>query len=257
MAKEIDRSKQIDMTGSKKAISLGLYDIDSVIKYYFDNVIQPTVTGHDGKTPVPIIYASPEKWKSISKGGFLRDSKGKIQLPAIAYQRTSMENSMVGTKVDVNNPLVQSYQKSWTKRNRYDNFAALNGRVPVREYTNVVVPDYVKLAYDCIIWADYITQLNLIIEDINYAANQYWGNERFKFLSKISSFATSLASDNGEDRASKATFTIEMNGYIIPNNIQKSLSNFDPRTFSPAQIVMGQETLGSLDDIPNTGDISI
>lgn len=251
MAKEIDRSKQIDMTGSKKAVSLGLYDIDSVIKYYFDNVIQPTVTGHDGKTPVPIIYASPEKWKSISRGGFLRDAKGKIQLPAIAYQRTSMENSMIGTKVDVNNPLVQSYQKPYSSKNRYDNFSVLNERTPVREYTNIVVPDYVKLTYDCIIWADYISQLNLIIEDINYAANQYWGNERFKFLSKISTFATSLTSEIGEDRASKATFTIEMNGYVIPNNIQKSLSNFDPKTFSSAKIVMGTETLGSLDDIPN------
>jgi hypothetical protein len=251
MAKEIDRSKEIDMTGSKKAISLGLYDIDSVIKYYFDNVIQPTVQSQDGKTPVPIIYASPEKWKTISKGGFLRDSKGKIQRPAIAYQRTSIENSMVGTKVDVNNPLVQSYQKSWTKKNRYDNFSVLNDRSPVREFTNIVIPDYVKLTYDCIIWADYITQLNLIIEDINYAANQYWGDDRFKFLSKISTFATSLTSDSGEDRASKATFTVEMNGYIIPNNIQKSLSSFNPKTFSSAKIVVGNETIGSLDDIPN------
>ena len=256
MAKEIDRSKEINMTGSKKAISLGLYDIDSVIKYYFDNVIQPTVKSQDGKTPVPIIYASPEKWKSISKGGFLRDSKGKIQLPAIAYQRTSMDNVMIGTKVDVNNPLVQSYQKSYSPKNRYDNFSVLNNRSPVREFTNIVVPDYVKLTYDCIIWADYVTQLNLIIEDINYAANQYWGDDRFKFLSKISTFATSLASDNGEDRASKATFTIEMNGYIIPNNIQKSLSNFNPKTFSPATVAVGTEVLGSLDDIPNT-NISI
>ena len=55
----------------------------------------------------------------------------------------------------------------------------------------------------------------------------------------------------GEDRASKATFTIEMNGYIIPNNIQKSLSNFNPKSFSSAKIIVGSETLGSLDDIPN------
>jgi len=251
MAKEIDRSKEINMTDSKKALSLGLYDIDSVIKYYFDNVIQPTITGADGKTPVPIIYASPEKWKSISKGGFLRDSKGKIQLPAIAYQRTSMENSMIGTKVDANNPLVQSYQKAYSTKNRYDNFSVLNSRAPVREYTNVVIPDYVKLSYDCIIWADYISQLNTIIEDINYAANQYWGNDRFKFLSKISTFATSLTAETGEDRASKATFTIEMNGYIIPNNIQKALSNFNPKSFSSAKIVVGTEDIRGMDEIPN------
>ena len=70
-------------------------------------------------------------------------------------------------------------------------------------------------------------------------------------FSKISTFATSLTSEIGEDRASKATFTIEMNGYVIPNNIQKSLSNFDPKTFSRAVVVMGTEALGSLDDIPN------
>ena len=95
--------------------------------------------------------------------------------------------------------------------------------------------------YECIIWADYIAQLNLIIEDINYSANQYWGNDRLKFLSKISSFATSLVSESGEDRASKATFTVEMNGYIIPNNIQKSLSNFNPKTFSSAKIIVGDD----------------
>jgi len=251
MAKEIDRSKQIDMTGSKKAISISLYDMDSVIKYYFDNVIQPTVSSHDGNKPVPVVYASPERWKSIAKSGLLRDSKGKVQLPAIAYKRTSLEKTIIGTKVDVNNPIVQSYQQPWTKKNRYDNFAVLNERQPVREYTNIVVPDYVKLTYECIIWADYITQLNPIIEDINYAANQYWGNDNFRFLSNISSFATDLTVDTGEDRISKATFTIEMNGYIIPNNIQKSLSAFDPKTFSAAKIVVGTETLGSLDDIPN------
>ena len=75
MAKEIDRSKQIDMTNSKKAVSIGLYDMDSIIKYYFDNVIQPTVSAHDGNKPVPVIYASPERWKSIAKSGLLRDTK--------------------------------------------------------------------------------------------------------------------------------------------------------------------------------------
>lgn len=250
MAKEIDRSKQINMTGSKKAISLGLYDMDSIIKYYFDNVIQPTVSSHDGVTPVPVIYASPERWKSIAKSGLLRDTKGKIQLPAIAYKRTSLEKTIVGSKVDVNNPIVQSYQRSYTPKNRYDNFSVLNDRVPVREFTNIVVPDYVKLTYECIIWADYITQLNLIIEDINYAANQYWGNDNFRFLSNISSFATDLTAESGEDRISKATFTIEMNGYIIPNNIQKSLSAFDPKTFSHAKIEVSGESVVDINNIP-------
>ena len=250
MSNKINRADQVSVDNTN-AMKIGLYQIDAIIKYYFDNVIMPTVETEEGLKAVPVIYASPDRWKSVQKTGLLKDELGKLQLPAIAYKRTSMENVVIGSKVDPNNPLIQSFQTAYSKKNRYDNFEVLTGRSPIKEYHNVVVPDYVKLSYDCIVWTDHLTQLNTILEDVNYAANSYWGNDQFKFLSKISSYSTDLAVESGEDRAAKATFTIEMNGYIIPNNIQKALSKYNPKAFSPAVVSVGGETVVDLNNLPN------
>ena len=90
-----------------KPISLGLMTVDSAIMYYLTNVIQPQVKTAETIESVPIIYANPERWKSIQKGSFVRDSKGKAQIPVIAYKRTNVEKYILSSKVDVKNPIVQ------------------------------------------------------------------------------------------------------------------------------------------------------
>ncbi len=52
-----------------------LLDIDSAINYYFNSVIKPSVEDNGENVKVPLLYASPERWKSISQDGFLRDKK--------------------------------------------------------------------------------------------------------------------------------------------------------------------------------------
>ena len=50
--------------------------------------------------------------------------------------------------MDANNPQLQyAVQKQYSKRNQYDNFSVLQGRIPQKEIYNVVIPDYVKLGY--------------------------------------------------------------------------------------------------------------
>jgi len=245
MDKNIDRVNQIRRDDKVKDLHVNLYDVDSVIKYYFDNVIQPTVMEGDEQVMVPVVYGSPERWKSVQKSGVYRDSTGKVQFPAIVYKRTSVEkNKSLGNKVDINNPLYASFQKQYTPRNNYDNFSVLNGRKPQTQFHNVVIPDYVKLSYDCIIFTEYLEQLNKIVEDVNYAGGQYWGqDESFKFLSKIDSFNIESQTDAGVDRISKATFTLEMNGFIIPDNIQKAMSNYNAKDFGKVKVVIGTEKI--------------
>jgi len=246
-----DRGNQVRRDDKVKDLHVNLYDVDSVIKYYFDNVIQPTVMEGEEQVNVPVVYGSPEKWKSVQKSGVLRDKKGKIQLPAIVYKRTSVEkNKSLGNKVDTTNPLYNSFQKSYTKRNRYDNFEVLNNRKPQTQFHNVVVPDYVKLTYNCIIFTEYLEQLNKVVEDINYAGGQYWGqDESFKFLSEINSFDIESVSPQGEDRISKASFTITMNGFVIPDNIQKAMSNYNTKDYGKVKILIAAESVKTLDDI--------
>jgi hypothetical protein len=250
----VNRGGQIRRDDGVKDLYVNLYDVDSVIKYYFDNVIQPAVMEGEEKINVPVVYGSPERWKSIQKSGVYRDKRGKIQFPAIVYKRTSVEkNKSLGNKVDVKNPLYASFQKRYTQRNQYDNFEVLNNRQPVKQFHSVVVPDYVNLSYSCIIFTEYLEQLNKIVEDINYAGGQYWGqDESFKFLSSIDSFDIESTAAQGEDRISKANFTLKMNGFVIPDNIQKSMSEFSQKTFSQVKIEVQSETVKTLEELESS-----
>lgn len=249
-----NRADQIKRDDKVKDLFVNLYDVDSVIKYYFDNVIQPTVMEGEEQINVPVVYGSPERWKSVQKSGVYRDSTGKVQLPAIVYKRTSVEkNNTVGNKVDAMNPLYASFQKKYTSRNNYDNFEVLQGRKPQTQFHNIVIPDYVKLTYDCVIFTEYLEQLNKIVEDVNYAGGQYWGqDESFKFLSNIASFTIESSANQGEDRISKATFTLNMNGFVIPDNIQKSMSNYSSKQFGKVVVNVGNEL--TFDKLPKTTD---
>ena len=40
----------------------------------------------------------------------------------------------------------------------------------------------------------------------------------------------------------KATFDIDMNGYIIPNNMQKYISNYQSKNFSKTKISFGSDS---------------
>ena len=62
-----DRSVKND---DVKQFHVGLRDIDETIVYYFNNVIKPSVIRNGKRVNVPILYGSPERWKSVQKDGF-------------------------------------------------------------------------------------------------------------------------------------------------------------------------------------------
>ena len=52
-----------------------LMDMDGAIMSYFDDVIKPSVEDNGENVKVPLMYASPERWKSIQRDGFIKDKK--------------------------------------------------------------------------------------------------------------------------------------------------------------------------------------
>jgi len=48
-----------------KQLSIGLYDIDYAIKYYFDEVIKPEIEEFGNVVKVQVMYGSPETWKNV------------------------------------------------------------------------------------------------------------------------------------------------------------------------------------------------
>ena len=223
-----NRSTKMSFKGDNvKPFSIGIQDIDESIMYYFNNVIKPSVIQNNERIAVPIIYGSPERWKSIQKDTFLRDQKGALLMPLIVFKRDSLEkNRSIANKLDANQPnLYTTFQKVYNEKNFYSNFNVLNNRIPTKQFIANVVPDYVTLTYSCIIQTYYIEQLNKIIEAINYASDSYWGDpERFKFRARIDNFTTVTELVKSQERLVRGTFQIKMYGYIVPDIIQKDLT---------------------------------
>jgi len=240
-----NRAREISRKNDKiKDFSIGLQDLDGAIIYYFNNTIKPQVFQDGEMISVPIIYGSPERWKSIQQDGFLRDSNNKVRVPIIVFRRTNIEkNRTLGNKIDGNKAhLFQVFETKYNTKNHYDKFSILTNKIPSSQFYVSVVPDYVTVTYECIVFTNYVEQNNKIVEAIEFASDSYWGDpKRFQFRSKIDSFATTISVESDNDRIAKTTFSITLNGYIIPDSINKELANSD-MFYSTSQVVFGLET---------------
>ena len=244
---EINRALEISLKGdTTKKFSIGIKDIDEAIMFYFENVLQLSVYQNNNLVPVPIIYGSPEKWKSVQADGYYRDGASKIMSPLIMFKRKSVEqNRALGNKLDGNKVHnVQLFKKAYSRRNVYDDFHLLQNQKLQDEYIVTVTPDYVTLTYECIIWTNFVEQMDKLVEAINFASNSYWGDvSRFQFLTRIDSFEDALAYETGEDRLVRTNFTLNLNGYLIPDSINAYLALLQNKTYNLCKIVFNTETV--------------
>ena len=257
-ANQVNRGNQSSYKDDTvKPLSIGLEDLDWAIMYYFQNVIKPFVIQNGERIEVPIIYGAPEKWKSYQKDGFYRDLNGRIMAPLIAFKKNSIEkNRNLTNKLDANNPHnIAVTGQRYSKQNAYSKFNILNNIKPEETLYASVVPDYLTITYDCVIFTYYNDQLNKIIEAVQYASDAYWGDpERFKFRAHIDSFPiTNELSDNGE-RSVRSAFTIKLFGYIVPDTLQKDttfISKFSNRN----KLVINSEVVTNINDLKNNPNI--
>ena len=238
-----------------KNISNTIIDMDSAIMYYFNEVIKPTVTENKETIKVPVMYASPERWFSVQKNGFMRDKRQQIITPVIVFRRTGMEKNenIPINKLDANRPQnFQTLEQKYSQSNRYDQFSRTVGITPNKEFFNVVVPDYVTLNYEFIIWTSYIEQMNKIIERINYTDNAYWGEPgKMRFRSKIESFSDASEMDAGE-RLVRTNFSVQLYGYIIPEEFNQYQTT--KRQLTPKKVIINMDVEKSADELIKKGD---
>lgn len=230
-----------------KQFSIGLRDIDETIVYYFNNVIKPSVIQNGKRINVPVLYGSPERWKAVQADGYYRDKNGKIQTPLIMFKRDSIEkNRTLGNKLDANSPNnFAIFEKRYSKNNVYDRFSTLNNRDEVKELYGVIIPDYVNITYSCIIFTEYVEQMNKIVESINFASDAYWGDpERFNFRAMIDNYTTTTEVNQGQDRTVKTNFNITMMGHIVPDSINTSIANMN-KFYSKSAVKFGLEVEGT------------
>jgi len=240
-----NRATELSFENSKiKDYSVSLKDHDEAVLHYFENTIRPTVIQNGQNLPVPIIYGSPERWKSVQADGFYRDKSGKLLVPLIMIKKgTIAQDRTLGNKLDGNK--VHNYQlavQKFNAKNQYDKFSILTNREPSSKVYMSAVPDYVTLTYSCMIFTDYIEHMNKMIEAINFASDSYWGDpNRFKFRTIVSPFSPTAEVTADDSRVIRTTFDLTLHGYIIPDTINKAMAT-NNLYYGTAQLVFNFET---------------
>ena len=252
---DYNRGNQLRRDNDKvENISNTIMDMDGAIMYYFNEVIKPTVIENKETLKVPVMYASPERWFSIQKQGFMRDKRQQLITPAIVFRRTGMERNenIPIDKMDANKPHnFQTFQQKYSQNNRYDQFSRTVGETPNKEYYNVVIPDYMILNYEFVVWTSYIEQMNAIVEKINYTDGAYWGEPgKMKFKSRIETFSD--ASELDGERLVKTNFSVQLMGYIIPEEFNSLITT--RKQLTPKKLIFNMDVEKSAAEISEVGE---
>ena len=228
--------------------SITLQDVDTSILNHVKNVIKPAIREANEVYKVPVIYGNEERWKSARKRGFLSDKNGVLQLPLIMLKRVSVDKNdmMGGMEHDVrrqHSDIVRS--SKWSKKNRYDRFAVQTGKKPVVENMVTTPPNYVNINYEFIVWTNFISQMNPLVEEFVEYSNTYWGDsEENKFLSKIESITDASEMTQNTERFIKSNFNLMVKAYLLPEYITSVVTNKISnlkKTISPSKVVFGYE----------------
>jgi hypothetical protein len=222
--------------------------IDETIINYIKDIIKPQIKIDDEVQPVEVVYATQERWKTIQKDGFLRDARtDKAQTPIIVIKRNSVSRSTL------NNPnnkyIYRSFDTPWNSRNAYDRFAVLNGIKPSSKLSQIIVPDYIKLNYEVMLWTEHQEQLNQLIEQINVENDEYWGvRNHYKFRVRIEDFTDGSDLPASDLRVIRANFNMTVEAYLIPERVSLNFkpTSVNQQIYTQKKVVAFIETTGSI-----------
>ena len=87
------------------------------------------------------------------------------------------------------------------------------------------------------------------IEMINYSSDSYWGDpEKFKFNAKIDTYSNTVEVAQGDNRIVKTNFGLRLQGYLIPDSLNKKLASENTlKTFSRSVVSFGSEIISTPD----------
>lgn len=222
-------------------------DIDETVFNHLHD-IQLQVIENGNVIKVPVFYASPEKWKSVRQDGFMRDTNGKIILPALIFYRQSSESNH--NMAMFNKYLRYSVMKTYSSKNQYTKFSTLMGKnAPVNEIYNVVMPDYMNFNYKFIVWTESVEQNNVLVEKLNFDTNDYWGKEKgFKFRTSVNSFSHTTEVESDSDRMVRTEFDLVLHGYLLPDTFSPAfdgLRSTTEKSFTVKKVILNTEVVDS------------
>ena len=233
-----NRAKQLSVDKQYQK-GVKLLDIDTTIAEYMIDTVIPDVEEHGKAVKVPLLYGNAERWANARQKGYLRDQRGKIQIPLVMFKRNSIErDTTLAQFKDVNT--LPAYKK-YSQKNRYERFTLIQGSEPSYEEYKVSVPDYVTISYEVMIWTSFTEHMNKIVEQFQYATDRYWGTQDgYKFRTRIDSFDNQQEVGEGSERVIRTSFTMTVNAYLLPETYDESPTV--RKSFTPKKVVFGLET---------------
>ena len=235
-----NRALQYKKESIEQGKGVKLYDVDFAIAEHMIDTVLPTVEIFQEKQKIPVVYGNPERWKSVQKDGYLRDKKGMLQIPLVMFKRNSIErNDALSNTMNrhVSYPSVSKY----SKKHKYDRFSAMTTTEKPVEMYDIVIPDYVTLTYEVIIWTDFTEHMNKVVEAFQYATDEYWGDKSgFKFRVKIDSFDNTTEISEGSQRIVRTNFTMAVNAYLLPEQFDNESTH--KKSITPKKVIWGTET---------------
>ena len=198
-----------------------MFDVDYAIKWFIENEIQPQIKSNQEIISVPIIFANGEKWDNVQRLGYLRDEKGKLQSPMIMLKRSSVVERDNYRTLDVNWPQAGNqiiHRTKYNERNRYeDELFPIPNLVPANsnKVYLIDIPKYVTVEYEMMLWCDFTTQMNDLVDQILPYGRFAWGNEANKFATSICSISFETVNTVGEDRLVRATIPLTVQATLL------------------------------------------
>jgi hypothetical protein len=228
-------------------IHITLMGIDETIVSYLQDTIKPSIRDNETIRMVPVQYGTPERWAAFRKDGSLRDPKSdKAITPLILIRRTNVERDQL---TNPSNKYVEtSWETGWNRRNAYDRFSVVNNIRPSRQFHAVIIPDYITITYDIVLWTEYEEQMSDLISEIQVEGDEYWGlRNGFKFRVKIDGFESQSDLGASEDRIVRTTFSMKVSAYLIPERMIKNfkLSSTTRKLYTAKKVVTFVEVDGT------------
>lgn len=233
------RVEQIKSASDDVKQSITLYDIDYAIMGYLEDVVLPTLDNNGKAQKIPVIYGNSERWVGSQKQGVFRDAGGIIQKPVLMIRRTAVakNDSMPMLNRHVSYQTIQKYSKN----NRYDRFSLLGTKTsPKYEIFNITMPDYVEISYECMVWTNFVQELNTVVEALTFASDEYWGDkQKFKFNTIVTDYNLVNEVSETKERINRLECNFSVQAYLLPEKFDGE--NTTKKSISTRKIVMTTE----------------
>jgi hypothetical protein len=233
-------------------LTVTLEKINEILISHLRDTIIPTVDDNGISRAVPILYGDGERWAHVRKEGHLRDSgSDKLLAPLIMIRRVSAKPGKLNNPNNKYN--YQTWTTGWNKRNVYDKFAVQNRIIPSQEVRDIIIPDYMDLEYEVIMWTEKQQQMDTLIEQINVENYEFWGNRNnFKFRVNINDgFQGKSELPPSDNRVVRTQFSMTIAAYLLP---ERAVNNYKiaatSRTrFTNKKVVVKEEVVNDVKNL--------